>query len=735
MASWQKRVRLGVAVFGLVFGVIVYSAIQERQPAAPPEPVRRADPKSIAEIYSAVADQLSGGERNYEISFERYQQYEDGSSRLFNVRVSVPNRGGRAFVISAIEGYTARGETELRMTGDVKVSASDGFELTTGDATFDQNTGIARASGPVAFRKGRMSGTGIGMMYDQPNDVLRFDRSSRVLATDDDGRTVIDFSAGIATLDRLGNTLKLEEAVHVIRQEEVIDADRALARLTETDDVVTYLELRGNARVSGGTSGISSMSARDIDLDYTDDGETLERVTLHGSADVDTAGAGDDAPGREMSGERLDLALAPDSSLTRVDGQGGVRLGLPPADGAPGRSIEADTLAAAGEPGKGLTSATFTSAGCGLGDARALCVVYREGERSRGAAARDAGREARSRRLAISLVGDAVTGATFTGLASFGEQGLAASAAEAVYIPDRGTLRLSGRDAGGGPRVEEEQVTVEAADIEVLLESRRMTADGNVKTDLRALSPRGAAPQSSPTQASRMPQLLKPDETVHLSAEALDYQGSAGKATYTGNAVLSQGTSTTIRGTIITLDRGTGDLAATGGAVSRLELDTGRSIGRAHEIRYDDARRTVAYSAPPVAPRNASGATAPPGPRVQVNSPEGDVTAQRIVVLLAKEDSSVDRLEAFSDVRVVVGGRTAAGARLTFHAMDGRYEMESAPGVPVWIADKSNNSCTETTGSALTFFKGTDRMIVDGKEFMRTQTKGGGPCRPIPLSR
>ena len=46
---------------------------------------------------------------------------------------------------------------------------------------------------------------------------------------------------------------------------------------------MTFIELRGNARVAGG-GAFDSMSARDIDLDYTDDGVTLERVALRGAA-------------------------------------------------------------------------------------------------------------------------------------------------------------------------------------------------------------------------------------------------------------------------------------------------------------------------------------------------------------------------------------------------------------------------------------------------------------------
>ena len=43
-------------------------------------------------------------------------------------------------------------------------------------------------------------------------------------------------------------------------------------------------------------------------------------------------------------------------------------------------------------------------------------------------------------------------------------------------------------------------------------------------------------------------------------------------------------------------------------------------------------------------------------------------------------------------------------------------------GAPVTIVDECGR---ETTGRTLTFFKATDRIVVDGNEQIRTQTKGG----------
>lgn len=342
MASWQKRARIGVAIFGVVFAGIVYSAIRERAPAAAPEPVNRVDPRAIAETYSAILNQLSGDEQPYEIAADRVQQYDDGSSRLFGVRVTVRKRGGRDFVITSEEAYSGKGETDLRLTGNVRVIASDGFELSAAEATFDQNTGIARSEGEVSFRRGRMNGSGVGMTYDQPNDILRFDANARVFAEDDQGATIVEFTAGAATLDRPRNLLHLEKTVHAVRGDEIIDAASVLARLTEDDDIVTYLELRGGSRVSGGAS-LESMSARDIDLDYTDDGTTLERVVLDGDGSV-TMSAGGESSGRRMSAGTLDLHLASGGSITSAAGRADVRLELPGVDGQPSRTIEADTF-------------------------------------------------------------------------------------------------------------------------------------------------------------------------------------------------------------------------------------------------------------------------------------------------------------------------------------------------------------------------------------------------------
>jgi lipopolysaccharide export system protein LptA len=703
---WQKRARLGIAIFGIVFAAIVYFAIGERVTPAPVPPPTRIDPTATVETSQGVLDRVSGAKLVFRVNFERNLTYENGASKLIGVRIDVKEREGRDFVITAGEGQATAKQQDLQLAGNVRMSASDGFVLSTATATFNQVDGIVRSPGPVSFSKGMMTGSGQGMTYDKNTDVLVILDQARVRMTDKGGNTTGEFTAGKATLARQDNYLLLETTVHVLRGEQTLDAERVHATLTEDDERITFIELRQKAEVVGGAGGFDSMSADAIDLDYADDGQTLERVVLTDSGVIALKGQ-QGGPGRQMLGDRLALSFAADGSVTQATGNGNVQMDLPATEGSAGRRITSRTLSASGEEGKGMTSARFTDD-----------VEYREEARQDGAA-----RVARSRELIVSLDGDAVTGALFKDRAQFEERGLKASAAEARYEPDKGVLQLTGADQGGGPRVADDQIAIEAEAIDVTLEGRKMIASGNVKTRLQG--------------QSKTPGLLKQGQPVNVSAASLQYQGDPGHAVYTGGAQLWQG-DTAIRGETVVIDQDKGNLSAAGNARSTLTFGADSSIGRAEEIRYEDASRQVTYVGRKPAPDSVKpGQGAKPAPAsaaqaapAQLSGPQGDLNAHRIVVHLAKTESRMERLEAFDDVSLRLDTRVATSARLTYFSEDERYVLAGTPAVPVKVVE----ACRETSGQALIFFKSTDRIIVDGNEERRTQTKtGGGPC-PQPRS-
>ena len=133
----------------------------------------------------------------------------------------------------------------------------------------------------------------------------------------------------------------------------------------------------------------------------------------------------------------------------------------------------------------------------------------------------------------------------------------------------------------------------------------------------------------------------------------------------------------------------------------------------------------MTYSVEAVAPPTGATANAP---LAQVSGPDGDLRAQRVEVVLADAANAVERLEAYDRVTIVLGARTATGGRLTYHAKEERYVMSGPGATPVSIRE----SCRDTTGRTLTFFKSTERLVVDGNETSRTETKPCAPRSPVP---
>ena len=727
--NWQRRTRIGLAIFGAAVVTVVYFSIGERRAPTAPVQVPRIDPNSQVEVEQGEAQRLRDTVRDFSIKFARSLAYGDGSQKMFEVQITVNKADGRTYVVTADEAIAGKDQRERQLTGHVILKVSDGFELTTDRATHNQDDSIVRAPGAVAFSKGHMTGSGGDAIYDQTRDILTIAEQAKINMTDEKGQPTTDFSAGSAVLDRQQNTLTLDRQAHVLRNQQVIDADHVLTRLSDDEQIVQYIELRNNARVTGGTS-IDSMSARDIDMDYSDDGTALERVTLNGGAGV--AMKGSSGAGRQIVGEALDVRLAPDGAIIALIGRDKVRLDLPASGDTPAGRISADTLEGTGEAGRGLTTTEFRGQ-----------VEYREAGK-RGAM----DRIVRAQSLTAMLADDAISDATFKERVTFEDQGLSARAAEISYQPKQNKIVLRGTDAGGPPHVSVDQISIDARTIDVGLEGRQIMAT-EVKTTLAPQ--KNAQARDSSTSGIAIPGLLKQDQAANINAKALDYRGQDGQAVYRGGATLWQG-STTIRADTISLDQQKSNLVATGSAKSMLELDTGLSSGSGNEIRYDDQKRLVTYSGAPLPPTTERGAgsagarsggpsdarRAVPVRDAQLSGPQGDLRGERIEIALAKEGNKVERLEGYTGVTLKLETRTAVGSRLTYYASEERYVMSAAGTKAVEVTDVKTApsgavSCNRTVGRTLTFYKSTDTISVDGNDQNRTESKAIA-CAP-PSSR
>jgi len=723
--SWQKPARIGVALVGVASALAVYLTMGERRVAPPPKPVQYVDPKAIVSITGSLLKSFSGKFKDFEIDADRADGYEDGSTKLYGDPITIHVRKGenRTFRVTAREARVSRDETYFELTGPVRLEDSDGFWLETAAATVNRVDSIAHIPGPATFGKGRMTGSGTGFSYDETRQVLLISKDARVKTVDETGKPVMQLSSGTAMLDRLQHVLTVDTGVHVVRNEQNIDTDHANSRLGVNNDVVTFIELHGNSRVTGGPP-IDSMSARDLSLDYTEDGKTLEAVKMAGAASAAMAGT-DGQPGTQIAGETVDLTLAADGELTGVVARDNVRLQLPASAETPPRTITAQALDGIGEAGKGLTQATFTR------DVR----FTEDPLRPKGSAAEKEGgkRTANSQKLEASLADDAVTTATFTGNVTFEETGLKACAAQAEYEPQKGSLVLTGATSEGAPVVAEEQVTIVGRTIDVGLDTRRMRARGDVTTWMRSPSMRRCKPATARAEkdqgANKVPRLLKTDAPVIIRAQDLEYDSRTGTAIYTDtgrSARLDQGDETAISGERISIDQTKGDLTVTGNAISTLMLDNKLTTGRGHEIRYTDEKRLITYASAAKAGSAEVSLVSGPGSRLQAGS---------IDITLNAKDNALDTMRAIRNVRIVEGENTVTGGtRLDYTSSTGQYVVNGSSSTPVSIVQNGGDGCRQFSGNSITFNKEKDKpLVIDGQQVRNAGTAPSkAVCTPVP---
>lgn len=701
--KWQKSARIAVVVVGVATLGAVLATMRQREAPAGASGVEREDRKAVAEVAGSRVTQATGMRIPGFIDSERYFAYEDGSLRFVKPKLTT-TRAGRDFVLEAKEGNLGPDQSHMTVSGDVVLTASDGLKATTQEARYSSGEQIVRVPGKVEFSRGAMSGSGVGMTYDQPREVVWLLDQARIRVKAQKGKDPgMDITSGAAGLARRDKYFRFERSFHAKREGREMSAESAIAYLTDDEERLKSLELRGNSKILMGVAaegGVESLSGRDANLTYADDGETLEHVALAGGAAIQLAGAGG-GPGRRIAGELITIDLAPDGAVTSLVARDRVELTLPQTPDAPARAIRAATMDAAGEPGRGLTGARFTDN-----------VEFRE--QKPGAPLR----VARSQTLSVVLApGGGVDDALFGGGTRFEDGALVATAVDARYRIAAGTLALSGLLAGKPPEVRNERLIVNATTIDLTLDGPRMVARGSVQS---VTQPSRQKPGEKPADGATVPGLLKDDAPANVTAAALDYDGAADKAVYTGGARLWQGL-TAIAGESITIDEKTGNLTASGSVRSTLpfeqvdsktnEKKKVTSIASSQDLQYDDALRRATYTT-----------------SAHVVGPQGDLRAVKIEMYLAEGGGSLEKVEAYDNVNLKTDDRTATGQHMTYFASDERYVMT---GAPVTIVE----ACRETTCKVLTFFRSADRVLCDGSEEKRTQTVGGGTCAGKPAQK
>jgi LPS export ABC transporter protein LptC/lipopolysaccharide transport protein LptA len=722
--SWQRKARIVIAAFVIVFIAIVVVALLQRK--APPHtaaaPERRNKDCILENTQSGEFQQSKDGKVIFKMKFGAQCSYQDGRTQLGNGVEITSMRNGKPFTISSREAEVVQTGEDLK-TGhfmhDVKLT-SEGTEVTTDDATYDQQAGSLKAPGPVAFKRGRMQGTGVGATYDFNREVLWLLAKPHVTVTaDEKGQGAIDATAESIGFAKAEHYVKLTRSAHINAEGRVIDADEIMILLTQDDQRVQVLQLRNNSRITGsGDGGPQSMTARDIDLTYGEDGRTLQHSHLVENAVVQLPGEVN-AAGKRIAGNTIDMAMSPDGkTVTNLTAMENVQVDLPPDGDSPAKRIRSATLNAIGAPGAGLQNATFGGN-----------VDYRETRAARGnLPAVD--RQARAVTLVLTTKPGfgALEQADFRGNVHFTDgTDVVADATHALYHVDKDQIDLSpSADPGpSAPRVSDGRVTVEARGIEFSIGSRKLKADTKVRTSMLPQKgsdqgQRGAKPGSNQRQTaanpsgsdSRMPSLLQQDQPVTVTSNRLEYDGLAGHAVYIGNSRLWQGATKVNADTIIVDDK-TGNLEARVNVHTEMMMDdvdpktnvrkSTKSTAESETFVYDDDKRLATYTT-----------------KAHLIGSESDVSAEKLELFLKKEVNELERVEGYGangSVVVKEGGRIATGARVTYLASDQTYHMT---GTPVEAIEIAPNDCKKSVGTTLTFQRAVDSITMKGSNLIRS---------------
>ena len=702
---WQKRLRLAIALFVAVFAIMVVVSVRRGREATkrtvvPPPQLEKGVLTKGGEGHVDTRNEGKGG---ISLKFGSQITYADNRSKFGDgVTVIIPDKNGRSITVESKEAEITRPAGKQLgtavFTGGVRLTTSDGITVSAPTATYNDDEQVARIPGPVSFSKGRMTGSGIGATFDQGRNVLwLLDRAKVDVTPDKDGGGAIHVTAKTAGMARNEHYMKFQGDARLEGQGHVVTGDEVTSYLTEDDERMTRMELRGNARITGtpGKSGAQDMRAKDIDLAYAEDGRTLQSARLVENASMELP-ADKGKGGRRITGKTIDVTMGPDgSTVTNLAATEHVQVDLPADGDTPARRIRSAALLATGA-GQGIQAATFN------GD-----VDFREMRGARGKTAASE-RTAKSARMDLKTkpgFGDIEQASFHTNVRFTDGTRTTADAPTAVYVIGQDRLDLSPGpgDTGRGPHVSDGRISVEARTIAMTLGTQVLKADTNVRSVMV-----GSKPGAKADGAVRMPSMLKQEQPVNVKSNRLDYDGANSVAIYDGNARLWQD-DTTIRADRITLEDKTGNLRGTGNVVTSMVLTDATdgaaskpgappqaTTTTAEELLYEDQRHRATYTG-----------------KVHMNGPSGDVTAAKIQLFLAGQGGQLERAEADGNVVSRQELRRAYGHHLTYNAKDGTYTMT---GSPVKVYDDTPGDCRMTEGAVATFQRVGGASTVQGSD-------------------
>jgi LPS export ABC transporter protein LptC len=714
MVAWQKRARLVVLVVAVGVVAVVYFTTRRREAPPPAAPVERGDPAATVESQGAFLIQMKGEKETVRVEAPTQFSYPDGSIRLIKAKVT-STRQDETFVATADEMRVGEDQNNIEMKGNVVITSSAGLDAKGATASYSRTEGVIHAPGPVTFKRGRMSGSGVDFSYDETRDIMGLsDQTKVVLAPEKKGGETTNITAGASVLARTDNFMSFERSVHIVRGTQVIDADSAIGEFTESQEHLTSLELTGSARIETPNprpGDLKLMSGDVINLTYYEDSDVLQSAIVTGGSALRIAAEKNSAES-VLHADNIEIGMAPDgSTLTSLNARDHVVFDLSTVKGQPAKKVISNALVASGEAGKGLTVASFTEG-----------VEYSET-----GGTPPVKRTVTSRTLDTSLKGGLgqIQEATFIGSARFRDavKGMQAAGAQMRYNMQTGQVALTGATGEPVPRVVNEQIQIDATNIDMDVEGSKVQAYSESRPVQSVMFP--AKPGA--TGAARTPGLMKQDQPVQGVSAKLNYTGGeSGSIELIGAVRLVQGekSETQIKAEKVVIDGKTGNLVAHGSVISQMVVqdinpttkarETTRSTGYGDQMQYVDAERKVTYTT-----------------KAHLVGPQGDLTAQTIVLTLGQNGQDIERLEATGEARMQEIDRITHGEHLIYDAAKEEYTVVGKTKL-VRTFKRTEEGCRRSEGSLMRYVRGSDSLFLEGGTQSRSQTAADTACPPPP---
>ena len=593
------------------------------------------------------------------------------------------------------------------------------LHLRTSGLVFNQKTGNAFTHDKVEFSLPQAQGSSVGVSYDAERASLVLESQVQV---DFSGQTALHLTARRGNITKQPRTVVVDAAV-LTGSEWKSQADKATLFLNQ-DNSVDHLTAAGNVTTSTNTQQRSHAVADQMLARFTADKKSLSTVIFEGNVKAEVEGA----QPLEAAAQQVRINFSGRNLVNTIHSAGNVKL-LQHQRAAGGAAQDVEVAAAAIDylvrDGRRLKEASTEGPGqitirslqntAGQTDITADKLVAHFDSRGQIASLHGAPHarivsslpEAKDRISTSDNIdaafrpGKGIDSLVQRGNFEYSDGEQHAWSGVATYLPDQEQLTLT-----QAPKVTSGGLVTTASVIRLNRNIGEGTAEGDVKSTYSDLKP---DPQGA---------LFASGSPIHVTAQRMKASRSPTVAVYSGNARLWQDANV-VQAPAIQFDRDHRSVTAEGSGkqpVSTVLVQVDKN-GKAapvtvssNRLTYTDSERRAHFEGSVIA-KGAGVVTSASNMDVFLQ-PAGD--GQKAA---SSSAGKIDHIVATGGVVVAQPDRRANGDRLVYTAGDDKFVMT---GGPPSIFDAEHG---KITGVSLTFFRGDDRVVIEGSEALPTVTQ------------